>query len=163
MKKLIVVLMASLLLAACGGGKNVATGPCPIPPPPVVVAAPAPVPVPVAAPAPVVLKEVILYFEFDKFALKNMAPAEVSKMKDLVTFLKANPGIEVRLTGHTDWYGTDKYNMKLSDKRANMVKTYLVDGGIGATRISTVAKGESELVSKTDAKPNRRVVVIQLK
>jgi len=162
MKKLFALLIiAFVMIVGCAGGKGnvVATGPCPIPAVPVVAKA-VPAPATVAAP---VLKELIVYFDFDKSALKDMKPTEVAKMKDLVAFLKANPGVEVKLTGNTDWYGTDAYNMKLSEKRNNTVKTYLVDGGIGATRISTLAKGESDLVSKTDAKLNRRVVVIQIK
>ena len=166
MKKLFVMLViAFVMVVGCAGGKSgnvVATGPCTIPAAPVAkaVIAPAPVVAPVVAP---VLKELIVYFDFDKSALKDMKPAEVAKMKDLVAFLKANPGVAVKLTGHTDWYGSDRYNMKLSEKRTNTIKTYLVDGGIGATRISTLAKGESELVSKSDAKLDRRVVVIQIK
>jgi len=164
MKKLFALLIiAFVMVVGCGKGNVVSSGPC-LPPPAVAKAA---APAPMLAPAPVAvapaLKELIIYFEFDKSALKDMKPAEVAKMKDLVAFLKANPGVEVKLTGHTDWYGSDKYNMNLSDKRSNTVKTYLVDGGIGATRISTLAKGESELASKTDAKLNRRVVVIQIK
>jgi OmpA-OmpF porin, OOP family len=163
MKKLFALLIvAFIMVVGCAGGKGgnvVATGPCLTPAAPIAKAAPAPAPVVVAP----VLKELIVYFDFDKSALKDMKPSEVAKMKDLVAFLKANPGVEVKLTGHTDWYGSDAYNMKLSEKRNNTVKTYLVDNGIGATRISTLAKGESELVSKTDAKLNRRVVVIQIK
>ena len=162
MKNLFLVLISVVLLAACSGGKQVvATGPCPIAP------APAPVvkmiPPPAPAPAPAVIKEVIIYFDFDKFALKNIKPIEIEKMKNLLTFLKANPEVAVKLAGHTDWYGSDAYNMTLSDKRAKTVKTYLIDGGIAASRISTIAKGESELVSKTNGALDRRVVVIQLK
>jgi OmpA-OmpF porin, OOP family len=155
------LIIAFIMVVGCAGGKGnvIATGPCAVPAPaPVVKAVPAPAPV--AAP---ILKELIVYFDFDKSALKDMKPAEVAKMKDLVAFLKANPGVAVKLTGHTDWYGSDAYNMKLSEKRNNTVKTYLVDNGIGATRISTLAKGESELISKTNAKLDRRVVVIQIK
>lgn len=163
MKKLFTLLIVVfVMMVGCAGSKSgnvIATGPCITPAAPVAKAAPAPAPV-VAAP---VMKDLIIYFDFDKSALKDMKPAEVAKMKDLVAFLKANPGVAVKLTGHTDWYGSDAYNMKLSEKRANTVKTYLVDNGIGATRISTLAKGESELVSKTDAKLDRRVVVIQIK
>jgi outer membrane protein OmpA-like peptidoglycan-associated protein len=166
MKKLFLILISVMLLAACGGGKQlVATGPCPIDPAPapVVKMIPPPAPVPAPAPVPVVMKEIVIYFDFDKFALKNIKPSEIEKMKNLLAFLKSNPEVAVRLAGHTDWYGSDAYNMTLSDRRAKTVKTYLIDGGIAASRISTIAKGESELVSKTDAALNRRVVVIQLK
>jgi OOP family OmpA-OmpF porin len=143
---------------AIAGSDVIATAPC-YEAAPVAKAAPAPAPA-VAKP---VLKETIIYFDFDKYALKDMKPAEVAKMKDLVAFLKANPGVEVRLNGHTDWHGSDAYNLKLGERRANTVKAYLVDNGIDAKKISTLSKGESELVSKTDAKLDRRVVVIQIK
>lgn len=142
---------------AISGSDVIATAPCIEPAAPVVkAAAPAPAPKPV-------LKETILYFDFDKSALKDMKPAEVAKMKDLVAFLKANPGVEVQIAGHTDWHGSDAYNMTLGQKRADTVKKYLVENGIDAKKISTLSKGEKELVSKTDAKLDRRVVVIQLK
>jgi peptidoglycan-associated lipoprotein len=143
---------------AVSGSDVIATAPCVEPAAPVVKAAPAPAP----APKPV-LKDVTIYFNFDKHALKDMKPSEVTKMKDLVAFLKANPGVEVRLDGHTDWHGSDAYNMTLGQKRSDTVKKFLVDNGIDAKKISTLSKGEKELVSKKEAWPNRRVVVIQLK
>jgi len=76
----------------------------------------------------------------------------------------------VMVTGHTDRIGSEAYNQKLSEQRANKVKDYLVSQGIDAGRLQAVGKGESEPV--VDCKgirgkqlveclaPNRRVVIL---
>jgi OOP family OmpA-OmpF porin len=76
----------------------------------------------------------------------------------------------VLVTGHTDLIGSDAYNQKLSERRANAVRKYLAAHGIDATRIKSEGKGKNEPV--VDCKgvrgtkslieclaPNRRVVV----
>ena len=90
--------------------------------------------------------------------------------------MKEYPQVEVVLvTGHTDRIGTDAYNQKLSQRRADAVKSYLVAQGVENNRIETAAKGESDpVVSCDDVKgkasgknkklveclqPNRRVMV----
>jgi OOP family OmpA-OmpF porin len=84
-------------------------------------------------------------FDFDKAVLR----AEGKKTLDdeVVTKMKAHPEVEVLLvTGHADRIGSDKYNQKLSEKRANAVKTYLVEQGVEGNRIEAVGKGETEPV-----------------
>ena len=73
------------------------------------------------------------------------------------------------VTGHTDRIGSAEYNQKLSERRANQVKDYLVSQGVDASRLQAVGKGESEPVA--DCKgvkgknlvsclaPDRRVVI----
>ena len=90
--------------------------------------------------------------------------------------MKDYPQVEVVLvTGHADRIGTDAYNQKLSQRRADAVKDYLVGQGVEASRVETEAKGESEPVVSCDnvkgkvsgknkklvecLQPNRRVVV----
>ncbi|MFH1493210.1 MAG: OmpA family protein, partial [Pseudomonadota bacterium] len=90
--------------------------------------------------------------------------------------MKEYPQVEVVLvTGHADRIGSDAYNQKLSQRRADAVKEYLVAQGVETNRIETAAKGESEpVVSCDDVKgkvsgknkklveclqPNRRVMV----
>jgi OOP family OmpA-OmpF porin len=140
---------------------------------------PAPAPAPLAAvpekPAPAVITlQADMLFDFDKSTLR---PEGLKTLDDeVVSKLKEYPNIEkVLVTGHTDRIGTHAYNQKLSQRRADAVKDYLIDQGIDSTRIETAAKGETEpVVSCDDVKgkvssknrelvkclqPNRRVEV----
>jgi len=113
-------------------------------------------------------------FDFDKAVLRNDGKKTLDE--EVVSKMKAHPEVEVLLvTGHADRIGSDKYNQKLSEKRAHAVKSYLVDQGVEDKRIEAVGKGETEPV--VDCKnvkgpqlgknkklveclqPNRRVVV----
>jgi len=112
-------------------------------------------------------------FDFDKAVLR----AEGKKTLDdeVVTKMKAHPEVEVLLvSGHADRIASDKYNQALSERRANAVKSYLVEQGVEGNRIEAVGKGETEpVVECKDIKgrenrsnkklveclqPNRRVV-----
>jgi OOP family OmpA-OmpF porin len=142
----------------------------------VVEPAPAPIPEPAPAPAPVACKPTMetitvaaeKLFGFDKANLKDDGKAALD---EAATKIKANPDIElVLVTGHTDRLGSDAYNQKLSERRANQVKAYLVTQGVDASRLQAVGKGESEPVVACDGvkgskalkeclQPNRRVVL----
>ena len=132
-------------------------------PAPVPAAAAAPAPAPAAAAAPSAEKvtfEADTFFDFDKFTLK---PAGKAKLEDLVSKL-AGTDIEVVVaTGHTDSVGTEAYNQKLSMRRANAVKAFLVSKGIPADRVFTEGKGESKPVASNKTSEgrakNRRVDV----
>jgi OOP family OmpA-OmpF porin len=125
--------------------------------------APAPPPVPAAASAPTAEKvtfEADTFFDFDKFALK---PAGKAKLDDLVSKLKGTDIEVVVATGHTDSVGSEAYNLKLSMRRANAVKAFLVSKGIPADRVFTEGKGESKPVASNKTSEgrarNRRVDV----
>lgn len=107
-------------------------------------------------------------FGFDKYVLTN----EGKKILDaeVVEKMKAHPEVElVLITGHTDFIGTDAYNQKLSERRANAVKKYLMSQGIEENRLHAVGKGKSMPVVECKGvrgkkliqclQPNRRVVV----
>ena len=142
-------------------------------PMPAPVAAPEPMPEP--APAPVACKPTFetvtisaeKLFAFDKSSLKDGSRPILDEVAEKI---KQHPDIElVMVTGHTDRIGSDAYNQKLSERRANTVKEYLASQGVDASRIQAIGKGESEPVvdcvgvrgkAAIDClAPNRRVVV----
>jgi OOP family OmpA-OmpF porin len=132
-------------------------GVCVTPPPP-----PAPV---VAPPAPQPVSEKVTFaaetlFDFDKAVLRKEGKAALD---DLVGKLQGMNLEVIIAVGHTDSIGTDAYNAKLSIRRAEAVKKYLMTKGIEANRIYTEGKGEKQPVAdnKTASgrQKNRRVEV----
>ncbi len=115
--------------------------------PPAPAAAPAPTPAPKPAPKPVTEKVTLaadVFFDFDKAVLK---PVGKEKLDELVGKLKA-VNLEVIIAiGHTDNIGTKEYNQKLSVRRAEAVKAYLVSKGIEPNRIYTEGKGLTQPIA----------------
>ncbi len=154
-----------------------APAPAPIaqaPTPP--MAAPAPAPTPAPPPAPVApprterytLSDVEL-FAFDSAQLRSPQP----KLDEIATALNQNAQVgNVVITGYTDRLGSEAYNLKLSQQRADAVRQYLADKGVGVTRLSALGRGEaSPKVMCNDRvrkdlieclAPNRRVEVEQI-
>jgi OOP family OmpA-OmpF porin len=108
-----------------------------------------------AAPAPTAEKVTFsadAFFDFDKSVLK---PEGKTTLQNLVAQLK-NTDIEVVVaTGHTDWTGSDAYNMKLSMRRAKAVKAFLVSKGIPEARIFVEGKGERNPIADNHTKEGR--------
>jgi OOP family OmpA-OmpF porin len=108
-------------------------------------AAPPPPPPPPAAAPPArgtVLGEVgEAFFDFDRADLK---PGARDVLAGVVKTLENNPSVRVVVEGHTDSVGSDRYNLKLSERRAEAVKAYLVRQGIDASRIATRGLGKSK-------------------
>jgi OOP family OmpA-OmpF porin len=100
------------------------------------------------------------FFEFDKSVLKTEGKARLKELAEKVNSISLEVVIVV---GHTDNVGTDAYNQKLSQRRAEAVKAYMVSLGVAKNRIYTEGKGESEPTAdnKTAAgrAKNRRVEV----
>ena len=100
------------------------------------------------------------FFDFDKAVLK---PAGKSKLNDLVAKVKGINLEVIIAVGHTDSVGSDAYNQKLSVRRAEAVKAYLVSKGIEKNRIYTEGKGEKQPVADNKTKEgrakNRRVEI----
>lgn len=126
-------------------------------------AAPAPKPAPTPAPAPVASKVTFAadaFFDFDKAVLK---PEGKAKLDDLVGKVKGINLEVIIAVGHTDSKGTDAYNQKLSIKRSEAVKSYLLEKGIEKNRVYTEGKGESQPVADNKTKEgqakNRRVEI----
>jgi outer membrane protein OmpA-like peptidoglycan-associated protein len=106
-------------------------------------AAPAPgVPPPVAESKRIVLRGI--NFDFDK---SNIKPEFRPVLDEAAQILKDNPSIRVTIEGHCDSIGTDAYNQRLSERRANSVRRYLVDRGVETGRLETVGKGEREPIA----------------
>lgn len=151
--------------------------PAPAAPPPAPEAVQPPPPAPVAPPPPpppparfekVTLSATEL-FGFDSAKLNPNQP----KLDDIANVLSGNTSIDnVTISGYADRLGSDKYNLKLSERRANAVKDYLVGKGVSANRLNAVGKGEANpVVTCNDKKradlikclePNRRVEVEQI-
>ncbi|MGZ5790422.1 MAG: OmpA family protein, partial [Burkholderiaceae bacterium] len=84
-------------------------------------------------------------FAFDKSELK---PEGKAKLDQLITDLKSTDNEAIVATGHTDRIGNQKYNQKLSERRANSVRNYLIAGGIAADTIRAEGRGETQPVTK---------------
>jgi OOP family OmpA-OmpF porin len=153
----------------CDGGiaKPAAVAPAPAPAPepaapaaaPVVDSepAPAPAPAPAAAAAPAPTAEKVTYsadafFDFDKAVLK---PEGKTTLQNLVATLKDTDIEVIVATGHTDWTGSDAYNLKLSMRRAKAVKAFLVSKGIPEARVFVEGKGESQPTADNRTKDGR--------
>lgn len=122
-------------------------------------AAPKPAPKPAVA-ATKVTYAADAFFDFDKAVLKKEGKA---KLDDLVGKVKAINLEVIIAVGHTDSIGADKYNQKLSVRRAEAVKAYLVSKGIEKNRVYTEGKGEKQPVADNKTKEgrakNRRVEI----
>jgi OOP family OmpA-OmpF porin len=121
-------------------------------------------PSPAAAPAAAVSSKVTYaadaFFDFNKSVIKPEAKA---KLDDLVDKIKAVNLEVIIAVGHTDAVGSDAYNQKLSMRRSNAVKAYLINKGVDKTRIYTEGKGEKQPVADNGTKEgrskNRRVEI----
>jgi outer membrane protein OmpA-like peptidoglycan-associated protein len=83
-----------------------------------------------------------VYFEFNKW---DIDPRSYSLLDDVATALNDGPAadkVTIEIGGHTDSKGSDKYNQKLSQKRVDSVRTYLVNKGVASGRMTAVGYGE---------------------
>lgn len=156
-----------LLDTPCPAPVVVAAMPEPTPAPAYVApAAPAPAYVAPAQPAPVPQKLVLegVNFDFDKATLRQEDMAIIDRD---VTALDTWGNVNIEVAGHTDSRGSDRYNMDLSQRRAEAVRNYLVGKGIAADRLSARGYGESQPVADNATDEgrfkNRRVELVRLK
>jgi len=134
----------------------------PEPPAPAPAPAPSPAPTPKPAAQKVTLAADAL-FDFDKAVLRPEGKAKLDDVTDKLKGMKLEVIIAV---GHTDRIGSDKYNQKLSEKRAEAVKGYLVGKGVEPNRIYTEGKGEKQPVTgdkcgKSDKKSKKLIECLQ--
>ncbi len=148
----------------------------PSPPPMPAMAPPAPAPMAPPPPPPPPAPRFEHYtlsstelFAFNSSVLQQPQP----KLDQIADALQRDPSVNnVVITGYTDRIGSDKYNLTLSQHRADSVKAYLVSKGIDGSRLSTIGKGKADPVVQCDNKnraelikclePNRRVEIEQV-
>jgi OOP family OmpA-OmpF porin len=159
------VVTSGVVLPECAGAE------APKPAAPAAPEAPAPAAAPAAPeapaapakPAPTSVRQSVVIqadalFDFDKSVVRPDGKKSIDEA------LAKLSGVDLEMviaTGHTDSIGTERYNQKLSERRAAAVKAYLVSKGIPASKITTIGKGETQPVAtnKTAAgrQKNRRV------
>lgn len=96
-------------------------------------------------------------FSFDKAVIRN---DQRKSLDEFVAGLKGVTYDEITIAGHADRLGSDAYNQKLSERRANAVKAYLVSRGVPASKIRAEGRGESEPVTGDDCKGSRGKALI---
>ncbi|MBF0108976.1 MAG: OmpA family protein [Magnetococcales bacterium] len=105
-----------------------------------------------------------LHFDIDKAVIKAV---DFPLLDGVLGVLNKNPSMKVEIQGHTDTTGSRRYNQKLSEKRAEAVRAYLVGKGVAKARITTVGYGKdkpvADNVSPQGRAANRRVQLDPIK
>ena len=118
--------------------------------------APAPAPAPEPEPTPEVVRvELDVKFDFDRAQVKSESYADIQNLAD---FMRQYPQTSTTVEGHTDSIGTEAYNQRLSERRANAVRDVLVNQyGVESNRVSSVGYGESRPVADNSTEQGRAV------
>jgi len=96
-----------------------------------------------------------IYFDFNKASFKQDSYAELNKLEGM---MKQNESLKVEIAGHTDSFGPDNFNLKLSSNRANAVRGFLTSKGIDPRRVTAVGYGDKKpLASNDDEKDGREL------
>lgn len=108
---------------------------------------------------------IVNHLFFANNSTRILAESE-SALNDLKTFLTENPQLRIRIVGHTDNVGSDQFNLKLSEGRAQSVKDALVKRGVAPERIETLGMGKRQPIATNDTEEgraqNRRVELVIL-
>src|SRR3954451_2452573 len=152
------------VLPECAGVTAAPAAPAkPAEPSPPAAPVPAPKPAEPAKPAPQSVRQSVVIqadalFDFEKSVVRPDGKKSIDEALGKIR------GVDLEMviaTGHTDSIGTDKYNQRLSERRAAAVKEYLVSKGIPASKITTIGKGETQPVATNKTaegrQKNRRV------
>ncbi len=128
----------------------------PPPPPP-----PSPPPPPPAAQKKIILRGV--HFDFNKY---NIRPEDAAVLDEAASILKDNPDVKVDVNGYTDSIGSEEYNLRLSEKRADSVVDYLEKQGVSADRLTPHGYGKTNFVASNKTSEgraqNRRVELVPI-
>lgn len=93
-----------------------------------------------------------IFFETNTFSL---LPSSQSELNTLLELLQKNKNIVIEISGHTDNVGSQEYNLELSKKRANSVKTYLEEMGIEAIRLKSKGFGQTKPIAGNETEEGR--------
>lgn len=101
-----------------------------------------------------------LLFDFDSADLREEAKENLQQLAEI---MGEDDNTELLIVGHTDSVGEEQYNQNLSERRADSAADYIISQGIGAVRVDTEGRGESEPIADNDTEAgrqeNRRVEV----
>lgn len=95
-----------------------------------------------------------IFFDVDKYDLQEKSLTELQK---ILKFMNDNPAVRIEISGHTDNSGNASYNQQLSDKRAQSVKSYLVEKGIDTRRLFTKGYGSEKSIRPNDTEENKQL------
>ena len=148
------VLLATTSLVACASKPQPAPVVTAPPPPPPQPAPPPPQPPPPPPPAPtgpvpgsvqdfVINAGDLVYFDYDKFVVRDDARTVLDSQ---AAWLQRYPAVHVRIEGNCDERGTREFNFALGARRANAVRDYLVGKGLSTARIETISYGKEKPV-----------------
>ncbi len=105
-----------------------------------------------------------VYFDYDK---SQLSTAEQEKLAANAKWLKDNSSVKMLIEGHCDQRGSNEYNLSLGERRANSIKQALVALGVSSDRLSTQSFGEEKLFSTSDSEAdmakNRRANFVPTK
>ena len=151
--KLITLIAATFLLAACTSDEEVAmtadttTS---------ATTSTTTAPTAIAGPTPGSQEDLVVnvgdrvFYDFDR---SDLRPEARTTVEALAVWMNSYPATTIAVEGHADERGTREYNLALGERRANAVKQYLIDSGVRASLIDTVSFGESQpaVVGRDDA------------
>jgi outer membrane protein OmpA-like peptidoglycan-associated protein len=95
--------------------------------------------------------EAPILFDYNSASLKG----EVSKLATVLEFMQKNPKSSITIVGHTDKIGSQSYNLKLSKRRADAVRKFLIGNGIDTSRIKMIGRGKLEPVADNETDEGR--------
>ena len=95
-----------------------------------------------------------IFYDFDRATLR---PESVQELNRLVKHMKDIPSLKIEISSHTDNVGSDEYNLKLSEKRAESVVSYLIGSGIDEDRLVAKGYGETEPIATNTTEEGRQM------
>ena len=108
-------------------------------------------------------EQLVIHFDYDVAVIR---PEDMPDLNEHAAFLVENAGWRVRIEGHCDDRGSERYNLELGERRANAVRQMFLDKGIEDARMDVISFGEerpaAEGTSDDARAQNRRAVIIHL-